>query len=471
MHPFRYMSKKRAAPPLAPAPFRRRLWLCLELVAAISVLAFLFVLLRIQSYAPNPPTPTLLYRDPIPFSGQPKIAFLFLARAGLRLDFVWHNFFKNAGAGNISIYVHSKPGFKFDQSTTRSAFFYGRHVEDSVQVKWGEASMIEAERLLLRAALQDPANQRFVLLSDSCVPLYNFDYVYNYLMSSRKSFVDSFSDKKERRYNEKMAPSIPKHKWRKGSQWITLIRRHAEVVVDDDFIFPVFKAFCKVSVPSKLTHQTRLGNDEIIMAVDPDTKELLYYEDKADLSQHHITLDKMLLSENSALSLHNDKQGINNVYYETDLRTEWCKCNVTFVPCFLFARKFSPGAAMRLLKERLIEYSSHTLKKNAVFDEYTLIEMWAVWFAEKAIRPFALWELVIEKPTKSKTDIPYEIMIHGMFVEEKCTKHHEDASAHLNVSKSLIALVGDVQRAQAESDMLGQLKYEREISCFKGYFG
>ncbi|XP_020570964.1 probable translation initiation factor eIF-2B subunit epsilon [Phalaenopsis equestris] len=64
----------------------------------------------------------------------------------------------------------------------------------------------------------------------------------------------------------------------------------------------------KHSKPSKLTHQTRLGNDEIIMAVDPDTKELLYYEDKADLSQHHITLDKMLLSENSALSLHNDKQ-------------------------------------------------------------------------------------------------------------------------------------------------------------------
>lgn len=35
-----------------------------------------------------------------------------------------------------------------------------------VQVVWGESSMIEAERLLLATALEDPANQRFALISD-----------------------------------------------------------------------------------------------------------------------------------------------------------------------------------------------------------------------------------------------------------------------------------------------------------------
>lgn len=38
-----------------------------------------------------------------------------------------------------------------------------------LQVGWGEVSMIQAERLLLEAALEDPANQRFVLLSDRLV--------------------------------------------------------------------------------------------------------------------------------------------------------------------------------------------------------------------------------------------------------------------------------------------------------------
>jgi hypothetical protein len=50
--------------------------------------------------------------------------------------------------------------------------------------------MIDAERRLLANALQDPDNQHFVLLSESCVPLHNFDYVYSYLMETNISFVD-----------------------------------------------------------------------------------------------------------------------------------------------------------------------------------------------------------------------------------------------------------------------------------------
>lgn len=29
-------------------------------------------------------------------------------------------------------------------------------------------------------------------------------------------------------------------------QWVTLIRRHAEEVVNDEIVFPIFKKFCKV---------------------------------------------------------------------------------------------------------------------------------------------------------------------------------------------------------------------------------
>lgn len=47
-------------------------------------------------------------------------------------------------------------------------------------------------------------------------------------------------------------------------------------------------------------------------------------------------------------------QAVDHVYYETEYRTEWCQRNSTFSPCFLFARKFSKGAAMRLLVEGLL---------------------------------------------------------------------------------------------------------------------
>lgn len=64
----------------------------------------------------------------------------------------------------------------------------------------------------------------------------------------------------------------------------------------------------KHSKPSILTHQTRLGNDEIVMAIDPETKELLYYEDRADNSHLYITIDKDILTNNPTLQLHNDME-------------------------------------------------------------------------------------------------------------------------------------------------------------------
>ncbi|KAL8090381.1 uncharacterized protein LOC141697203 [Apium graveolens] len=63
----------------------------------------------------------------------------------------------------------------------------------------------------------------------------------------------------------------------------------------------------KQSKPSPVTHQSRLGTDELIMASDPDTKQLLYYEDKAEHLKG-ISLDKAMLSENASISLYNDKQ-------------------------------------------------------------------------------------------------------------------------------------------------------------------
>ncbi|XP_074271995.1 glycosyltransferase BC10-like [Silene latifolia] len=316
-------------------------------------------------------------REEITYVGVPKIAFLFLTRRHLPLDFLWGSFFQGVEASSYSIYVHSQPGFVFDESTTRSPLFYGRQLKNSIQVLWGESSMIEAERLLLDAALEDPANQRFVLLSDSCVPLYNFSYIYDYIMGSPKSFVDSFLDKKEGRYNTKMSPIIPKDKWRKGSQWFTLIRRHAEVMVDDEIVFPVFRKFCKRRPPVdnknaklnlKLQKQHNCIPDEHYLPTlltmaglekELERRTLTYTEWNESASKmegkgwHPVTFSASATTPRRIRGI----KDINHIYYETEYRTEWCRVNSTSVPCFLFARKFTQAAAMRFLSEGLGDFS------------------------------------------------------------------------------------------------------------------
>ncbi|KMZ67148.1 Translation initiation factor eIF-2B subunit epsilon [Zostera marina] len=61
------------------------------------------------------------------------------------------------------------------------------------------------------------------------------------------------------------------------------------------------------SKPSSLTHQTLIGTDEVFMAIEPKTKQLLYYEDKANLSKGILSLDHLLVS-GSPLNLHNNRQ-------------------------------------------------------------------------------------------------------------------------------------------------------------------
>lgn len=41
---------------------------------------------------------------------------------------------QNADVEKFSVYIHSTPGFVFDESTTKCAFFYGRQLSESVEV-------------------------------------------------------------------------------------------------------------------------------------------------------------------------------------------------------------------------------------------------------------------------------------------------------------------------------------------------
>ncbi|PQQ07992.1 uncharacterized protein Pyn_20025 [Prunus yedoensis var. nudiflora] len=364
-----------------PIPARHVLRFSWKLVVILSITLCVLALFKLHSQPDlySSPSSLSIARSRISrhgnnFSGDPKIAFLFLARRSLPLDFLWGSFFENADMPNFSIYIHSAPGFSFDESTTRSHFFYGRQLTNSIQVGWGESSMIEAERLLFAAALEDPANQRFVLLSDSCVPLYNFSYIYNYLMASPRSFVDSFLDVKEGRYNPKMSPNIPKQKWRKGSQWIALVRSHAEVLVDDEAVLPAFRKFCKRRPPLdarkgklniKLQKQHNCIPDEhyvqtlLTMSEREDELErrtLTYtlWNNSATKTESKGWHPMTFTHANAAPQKIKEIKEINHVYYETEYRTEWCRVNSTYVPCFLFARKFSQGAAMRLLSEGVV---------------------------------------------------------------------------------------------------------------------
>uniref|UniRef100_J3KW55 Uncharacterized protein n=1 Tax=Oryza brachyantha TaxID=4533 RepID=J3KW55_ORYBR len=148
----------------------------------------------------------------------PKVAFLFLVRAQLPLRPLWERFFAGHRKELYSIYVHSDPPYAAPMPT--DSVFYGRMIP-SQKTSWGDANMVEAERRLLANALLDLSNERFALLSESCIPIFDFPTVHAHLTDSNDSFVDCFRNAGAlARYRPALfAPhNITAAQWRKGSQ-------------------------------------------------------------------------------------------------------------------------------------------------------------------------------------------------------------------------------------------------------------
>ena len=90
----------------------------------------------------------------------------------------------------FSVYVHAPPDFKGYPSGSvfeRALLPEGTRVAAS----WGGHDLVDAARSLLRAALVDPLNERFVLLSESGAPTMAPSLVYMQLLGSRLSRINA----------------------------------------------------------------------------------------------------------------------------------------------------------------------------------------------------------------------------------------------------------------------------------------
>ena len=181
-----------------------------------------------------------------------KVAFLFLVGGDISTESLWRAFFLSDFAKERSkIVVHPPPLFELPEGS-----FFAPYVvphDRRVKVTWGSLAMVKAEVILVATALQDPAVQRFVLLSETDVPLWPYGCVYEALMSTKnvsyletretleraemfdfpwreaKAIMNAEDPDRRRRPADPDAEMALKH-WRKGSQWFALSREHAEIV-------------------------------------------------------------------------------------------------------------------------------------------------------------------------------------------------------------------------------------------------
>ncbi|XP_060190795.1 glycosyltransferase BC10-like [Lycium barbarum] len=278
----------------------------------------------------------LLRASMVEFSNKnvPKIAFMFLTPGPLPLAPFWDMFF-NGYQGLYSIYVHPHPSYN-DSHVPQTSVFYGRTIP-SQPVYWGTISMIDAERRLLANALFDSSNQRFVLLSDSCIPLFNFTTIYNHLLGSNLSFLASYDDPRKPgrgRYNRLMWPNVTIEQWRKGSQWFEIHRDLAVNIASDRKFYPIFQEHC----------QAPCYNDEHYL---PTLVNILYPEINSNRTITWVDWSRG--------GPHPRKFGRHDISIEFLNQIRFgSECmyngNISTNICYLFGRKFLPDALGPLLQ-------------------------------------------------------------------------------------------------------------------------
>ncbi|XVF09567.1 hypothetical protein REPUB_Repub07fG0105300 [Reevesia pubescens] len=277
-----------------------------------------------------------------PFENVSKIAFMFLTKGAIPLAPLWEIFFKGH-EGLYNIYVHTHPSYK--DSVAEDSVFYGRRIP-SKPVEWGKSTMMDAERRLLANALLDLTNERFVLLSETCIPLFNFPTIYNYLLNSNESYIGSYDDPRKvgrGRYNPKMFPAISIAQWRKGSQWFEVSRSLAIEIVSDKKYYDIFREYCSPPCYMDEHYIPTLVN---IVLPEANSNRSITWVDWSKAGPHPGKFGRGAISEDF----------LNKVRFSGN-----CSYNGNIITstCFLFARKFLPKSLQPLLEVSTILFSSN----------------------------------------------------------------------------------------------------------------
>jgi hypothetical protein len=159
-----------------------------------------------------------------------KIAFCFMIYDCINNEELWKKFFDSADINKYNIYIHYKHNKKLK-------YFEDKKIKHCIPTAWGDKSLVKASNLLFKTAFEDDLqNYKFTLISNSCIPLKSFDFIYDKLTKDNMGYINEakIQDYYKQFYLYKKNPDL----FAKCGQWVILNRKMVEKMafVDEDFI-------------------------------------------------------------------------------------------------------------------------------------------------------------------------------------------------------------------------------------------
>lgn len=182
-----------------------------------------------------------------------KLAFCFLIREDFNKTDLWIDFFKDVPSDLYEIYIHRA------YITPQHCDFVKKYtIREYVKTKWA-GNLYDAVKLLYKHGIEDNCD-KFILLSESHVPVRSFKYVYDYLSKNLDVSHISYLQRCPKNHNEVsthlsmlqrfqhncrrdiiFAKNIDVSYWYFNEMWTILKKDHVKLLLDDNEIIKYFK--------------------------------------------------------------------------------------------------------------------------------------------------------------------------------------------------------------------------------------
>lgn len=154
-----------------------------------------------------------------------KLAFCFLIYDSINHEELWNIFFKNVDINLYNIYIH----YKFNKPLK---YFEKYKLNNCIPTKYADISLVKAQNKLLDEAINDKDNTHMIFISNSCIPLKPFEFIYKNLDEKVSYFNISPQSQCFPRCNYTIN-IIDKKYIQKASQWCILNRKHTELMLNN----------------------------------------------------------------------------------------------------------------------------------------------------------------------------------------------------------------------------------------------
>ena len=153
-----------------------------------------------------------------------KIGFCFLIYDEIVLEELWNTFFKNVDTEKYGIYIH----YKINKPLK---YFESYKLKECVETKYADVTLIYAHNLLFKEALNDGC-YKIISLSQNCVPLKSFNYIYKYLTKDCYGHFNVMPDRQCFPRCNNLLQFYDRNHIKKSSNWFILNRTICDIIVN-----------------------------------------------------------------------------------------------------------------------------------------------------------------------------------------------------------------------------------------------